>query len=263
VKEGSIHFNFALISNNQASKITDPRKGSFHLPSFPVTSQLPAVLGFGFLPIASVWSNQLYFKILKTFPKRVAVITFICNKSCRSFFRAPSSCAWNIDRIKGFFSELYFRRRCRGKDTSQRNTLAVDHHHPLCSFALFCFPDAGAPFFAGAKLPSIKASSQSSAPFPSSMERNFRHISSHMPKSSQSRNRRQHVDELGYRSGRSSHRAPVRSIQRIPSRTSRLSQGGRPPFGFIFGSGSSGFNSFHLSSFMNRLYLAIGSPPTA
>ena len=33
---------------------------------------------------------------------------------------------------------------------------------------------------------------------------------------------------------------------------------GRPPLGFRVGSGSSGFNSFHLSSFMNRVYFAIG-----
>jgi hypothetical protein len=36
------------------------------------------------------------------------------------------------------------------------NTLAVDHH-ALCAFALFGSPNAGAPFFAGAKLPSMKA----------------------------------------------------------------------------------------------------------
>jgi len=258
VKERPIHSDFSFISNNQASKITDPRKGSFHLPSFLVTPQLPAVLGFSFFPIASVWCNQIYFKCLKPLAKRIAVIAFISNQSRRSFFGATFSPSWNSYRIKGFFSELYFSRRCRGKGASQRNTLAVDHHHPLCSLALFGFPDARAPFFAGAKLPSIKASSQSSAPFSSSMERNLRQISSHIPKSSHNCSRRQQIDGLGYRSGKSCQRAPVRKTQRMPSKTWRLSQAGRPPCGFCVVSGSSGSNSFHCSSFMKGLYLAIG-----
>lgn len=99
----------------------------------------------------------------------------------------------------------------------------------------YFFSDASAPFFAGAKLPSMKASSQSSNPFSSTMERNFRQISSYTPRSSHSRKRRQHVDELGYRSGKSCHLAPVRRTHRIPSKTSRLSAGGRPPLGFGLG----------------------------
>jgi hypothetical protein len=159
--------------------------------------------------------------------------------------------------------EFDFRGRCRGKGASDRNTLAVDHHHPLCSFAPFGRANKGPPFFAGAKLPSMKASCQSSAPFSSSMDRNFRQTSSQTPCSSQSLNRRQQVDGLGYQSGRSCHRAPVLSTQRIPSRTMRLSAGGRPPFGFCFGAGSSGSSSFHLPSFMKRVYLAIGHLPIA
>jgi hypothetical protein len=53
------------------------------------------------------------------------------------------------------------------------------------------------------------------------------------------------VDALGYRSGRSFQRAPVRSTQRIPSKTSRLWIAGLPPFGFRFCFGSSGSSSFH------------------
>jgi hypothetical protein len=258
-----IHFNIAFIPNNQASIITDPCKGSFHFPSLSVAPQLSAVLSFWFFAIASMWSNQIYFQALKSLSKWIAVISFISNKSCRSLFRPASSWAGNIYRLKCFFRKFYFCGRCRGKGASQRNTLAVDHHHPLRSFTLFGFPDAGAPFFAGAKLPSIKASFQSSNPFSSSFDKNLRHTSSQTPWSSHSRNRRQHVDGLGYRSGRSCQRAPVRRIQRMPSKTSRLSEGGRPPFGFFFGSGSSGFNSFHWSSFMNCWYLAIGLPPIA
>jgi hypothetical protein len=161
------------------------------------------------------------------------------------------------------FCEFDFCGRCRGKGASNRNTLAVDHHHPLRSFAPFGRPNSGPPFFAGAKLPSIKASCQSSAPFSSSMERNFLQTSSQTPCSSHSLSRRQQVDALGYRSGRSFQRAPVRSTQRIPSKTSRLLIAGLPPLGFRFCFGSSGSSSFHWSLFMKRVYLAIGHLPIA
>jgi hypothetical protein len=142
-----------------------------------------------------MWYNYINFKVLKTLSKRIAVIAFIGDKPFGALFRSASIIAWNIDCIKGLFGQLYFRRGCQGKDASQRNTLAVDHHHPLRSFAFFGFPDASAPFFAGAKLPSIKASSQSSNPSASSMDKNLRHTSSHTPWSSRRRSRLQQVPD--------------------------------------------------------------------
>jgi hypothetical protein len=159
--------------------------------------------------------------------------------------------------------KVHFRGRCRGKGASQRNTLAVRHHHPLRAFAPSGFPDAGPPFFAGAKLASMKASCQSKAPLASSWAKKARQISSHTPLSSHSLKRRQQVDELGYLLGRSSHLAPVFKIQRIPSRTCRLSAGGLPPFGLGWGFGNNGSIFFHCSSFINRVFSAIGSPPIA
>jgi hypothetical protein len=123
---------------------------------------------------------------------------------------------------------------------SQRNTLAVDHHHPLRALAAFGFPDSVAPFFAGAKLPSTKLSLQSSWPRRSSSARNCRHILSQMPSSSHRCNRRQQVAGLTPKSdGRSRQRAPVLSTQRMPSRTARLSFQGRPALEYCGSNGSS------------------------
>jgi hypothetical protein len=44
------------------------------------------------------------------------------------------------------------------KVVSQRKTPAVDHHHPLRALAPLGLADRGAPFLAGAKLPSINDS---------------------------------------------------------------------------------------------------------
>ena len=74
-------------------------------------------------------------------PSRVAVRTrfFLCGQI--SSIRAANDPATD---------------RCPPGMQSARNTLAVDHHHPLRSLAPLGFSDSCAPFFAGAKLPSRK-----------------------------------------------------------------------------------------------------------
>jgi hypothetical protein len=47
------------------------------------------------------------------------------------------------------FGERDFCGRCLGKGASQSNTLAVDHHHPLRSFAPFGRLNSGPPFSPG------------------------------------------------------------------------------------------------------------------
>ncbi|MCL5124222.1 MAG: hypothetical protein M1511_06955, partial [Deltaproteobacteria bacterium] len=84
---------------------------------------------------------------------------------------------------------------------SQWNTLTIDHHHPLRSFAPFGFPDGRAPFFAGAKLRSMNASLQSRTPSLSSWERNVRQILSQIPSSSYRLSLLKQVEGLGYLSG--------------------------------------------------------------
>ncbi len=258
MKESTVYFNKSLMPYNQAAEITEPGKGALHLPTLTIPAKLPSVLSFRFFPVAAMRNDQVNFEFFKSFPQRITIIPFVADQPSWAFFRTTSAIARNLHGFERFFGKFDFGGRCRGKDASQRNTLAVDHHHPLCSFSLFGFADAGAPFFAGAKLPSMKASSQSSNPFSSIMERNFRQISSQTPMSSQSLRRRQHVDGLGYRSGRSCHRAPVRSIHKMPYSTSRLSAGGRPPLGLGLRFGRSGSSFFHCSSFMKRVYSAIG-----
>jgi hypothetical protein len=54
---------------------------------------------------------------------------------------------------------------------SQRNSLAIDHHQALCSFASLGFPDCRAPFLAGMKVASAKLSSQPRTPSSSNSER--------------------------------------------------------------------------------------------
>src|SRR5438105_471206 len=119
------------------------------------------------------------------------------------------------------------------------------------------FPTQAPLFFAGAKLPSRNDSLQSRRPFWSNSARNCRQILSHVPSSSHRRRRRQHVLGLGYLSGRSFQRAPVRSIQRMPSSTSRSSAHGRP---WLARSGSNGSILAHCLSERNTSRIRSFSP---
>ena len=262
MEKGTVNTNKFFISNNKAPEITYPRKGAFNFPSFSIPSEFSSVLCLRFFSILPVRTNQLYSSFFKLFTKWITIISFISNQALWAAFRPSRALSWYFDLCKRLVNKSYLRRGCRGNGASQRNTLAVDHHHPLRTFTSFGFSDAGAPFFAGAKLPSMKASSQSKRAFSSRSERNLRHTSSQTPCSSQSLSLRQHVEGLGYTLGRSLHLAPLRKTQRMPSRTCRLPACGRPTrpgSGF----GNKGSSLFHCSSFINPVVSAIGSPPIA
>ena len=156
----------------------------------------------------------------------------------------------DADRGEHDFRKFDFRRRGRSQVLSQRNTLAIDHQHPLCTVAPLGLSDPGAPFFAEAKLPSINASLQSRCPFRFNSPKNVRQIVGQTPRCSQSCKRRQHVAGEGYSTGRSCHLAPLRAIHRIPSSTRRLSAQGRPPRRLLGNRGSKGaifFRCFSVS----------------
>ena len=187
-----------------------------------------------------------------TFPqalaKRVAVVCLVADHSLGTCPGPPRPRFGDFDLLECLFGEPDLCWRSRVGMASQRNTLAIDHHHALCALSPFGFSDSRAPFFAGKKLASINASSQSSTPLASNSERKALHISFRTSASYHSFRRRQHVEGWGYLSGRSFHLAPVLSIQRIPSKTKRSSALGRPPFGRGGGLGMRGSIFFHCSS---------------
>jgi hypothetical protein len=200
--------------------------------------------------ITPVWANQLDASLLEPLSQRVAIITLVGNEAFRILSRTASAFSCNSNVFYRLFQQRDLRWGRRVQVVSQRNTLAVDHHHPLRSLAAFGLSDALAPFFAGAKLPSTNASDQSNWPLSSSSERNARHASSHTSCSSQSLSRRQQVEGLEYCFGKSAHGAPVLNIQRMPSKTLRLSAQGLPPFLPVFGFGKN-FSIFSHCSFVN------------
>lgn len=192
--------------------------------------------------------KQVDSSLPQSLPKRVAVVRLVTDHSFRTGPRPSRPLLGDFDLLECLFGEPDLCRRSRVGIASQRNTLAIDHHHVLCSLSPLGLPDSRAPFFAGEKLASMNASSQSRTPSASNSDRKALHISFRTSASYHSFRRRQQVEGWGYFSGRSFHRAPVLSIQRIPSNTRRSSALGRPPFGPTGFLGISGSIFLHCSS---------------
>lgn len=257
MKERLIHGNVSIIPDGQPTEVLQPSKRPLHRPSPLIATQFAPIVVFPFVVVLPIRTDQLDATSLQSCPKRVAVVASVGDDALRIFSRSTSAFPGHGDGLDRCFQQRHFRRGRRVQVVSERNTLAVHHHHPLRTLSAFGLSDTVTPFFAGAKLPSAKVSAQSSWPFSSNSATNARQTRSQTPSSSQSRRRRQHVLAEGYRSGRSFQRAPLRSTQRIPSKTLRLSIGLGPPFPDRLNSGKSGSIFCHCSSVSNVLSLAI------
>ncbi len=187
-----------FVADHQTTEITQPGEGSLDYPvTFVTRPHFIRLFSFIF-SIPSERHKQTYTPTSKLVAQFVRIVGFISVQVLRSSFGPTSSLSRNFDRLKGFFNQCYFRWRCRGNGASQRNTLAVDHHQPLRALPPFSFPDGGAPFFAGAKLASMKASCQSSTPSVANWDRKVLQTCNQIPSSVQRLRRRQQIDGLGY-----------------------------------------------------------------
>jgi hypothetical protein len=254
-----IQHDLTFITYDQSSKVSEPSDGAFNDPSFFVPAQLTAVLRRRFNTIDFVWADHFDAALSQPIPQRIRVIRSIENDALWIFARSSRATPRHRDFVQRSLQQFHLCRRGRFQVDSQRKTLAVSHHHPLCTIATFGFTHAEPPFFAGAKLPSAKISAQQSWPSSSNSASKARHALNQIPCSSHSCNRRQHVVGEGYSSGRSFQRAPLRRTHKIPSNTGRLSRRVRPPLDDRFGFGNSGSIFTHCSSVSSVLSLAIAN----
>jgi len=250
-----------LVSHNQTSEGSKPCESALDDISSPVPIPESVVLSIDVSMILPMRRKQIFASLSEPFSMGITVIGLVTNHSDGSCPRSPRPRLRDSDVCHDLLEEPDLSWRGRVGMASQRNTLAIDHHQALRSLSPLRFSDCRAPFFAGMKVASTKDSSQSRIPSSSSCERKARHMSLNTPASYQSLRRRQHVDESGYSAGRSCHLAPVFRIQRIPSRQTRSSAGGRPPLGLGGRGGIKGLISSHCSSVNIGFRMPIGSPP--
>jgi len=218
------------MSHQQPTAPTQPGEGPFDDPATAIAPQLAAVLVRRVRVVLRRRGDRLDPALRQPRPQTVAVVATIQDQPIRLRPRPPRPMrAPYLNRGDRLLEELRLARTGRVQVCSQRSPRAIDQKHPLGALALLGLADSGAPFFAGAKLPSPKHSSQRtfSASFKSA--RNARLSASSVPSSSHWRSRRQQVMELPYWRGSALQGAPVHRIHKMPSKHLRGSAGGRPP----------------------------------
>ncbi len=236
------------MTDQQTSELAEPSIGSLNDPATFVAAQFAAVMISPFLVVAPVWGDQFNAAPLASLAQGIGVISTIGDHPLWLLPR-PSFGSGDADLLERGVRKRNFCRRGTFQPNSQRNTLTVSQYHPLCAFAALGFADCGAPFLAGAKLPSKKASSHRNSPLPSSVPSSALQACNHTPCSSHCFSRRQHVEGEGKSVGRNRHAAPVCSIHRMPSKHARLDAHGRPRLSFRRrGLGNSGSINSHCSS---------------
>ena len=110
------------------------------------------------------------------FSKRITIVSTICNQTFGAHLRPTQFVARHFDLGHHLVNKGYFVRGCKGNGTSRRNTFAL--------------------FLAGAKLLSMKASSQSNKDLSSGSAKNLRHTSSQTPSFPHSPKRRRMLTGL-------------------------------------------------------------------
>src|SRR5512137_159841 len=164
MKEATVHVESAIIAHDQAAEVPQPRERAFDFPPLAIPAHHSPIVHGRSPTLASVRAEQEHATLEQPPAQRVAVVAPVGNDPQGTRTRTPRTSAGNRDGPEGSLGQLYFRRRGAGQLASQRNTLAVDHHHPLRPLAPLGLPDGEAPFLAGAKLPSRKLSLQSRRP---------------------------------------------------------------------------------------------------
>ena len=237
-----------FMTDEQSAELSQPGVGAFDNPAPFVASQFPAIFVSPLLVVFPVRHNQLDAAPFPSLPQWIGVVAPVRDYTFRLLPR-PASWPGDADFGERGVRKRNFCRRGTFQPNSQRNTFTVSQYHPLCAFTTLGFADCIAPFLAGAKLPSRKASSHLSRPFASRAPSKVRQASSQMPSSSHCFSRRQQVDGEGYSSGRKRHAAPVCNTHRMPSKHARFSAHGRPRLSFLRrGSGNNASISSHCSS---------------
>ena len=231
-----------FVANDQTSKVMQPREQPLDLPASVVAAKGSAVLSSWLRSVVFVGSDQFHPTLfLEPTVQRIAVVGLVADHARRQFIKKTS--------IQRGIDQGYFMRASAACVNGERKTLSVCKAHDFGAFAPFGLAHASAPFFAGAKVPSMKPSLKSIPPRSRKSLAKAVKILSNTPDWLHCWNRRWQVLRGGYRSGRSFQGAPVRRIQRMPLSTSRRSCGGRPDWpGTAFGLGINLIINRHCSS---------------
>ena len=168
------------MTDQQPTKLSEPCVGSLDDPASSITAQLSAIFIAPVLAVLAIGNDQLDASFAEPLAQWVRVIGLIGDYPLRLLPGAAFG-ARDTDFCERGFRKTSFSRRGTFKPNSQRKTLTVDQYHPLRTLATLGFAHCGAPFLAGAKLPSRNVSSHCNRPSPSSAPSSVRQASSQTP----------------------------------------------------------------------------------
>jgi hypothetical protein len=144
-------FHMVFVPDNQPPEVLKPGKQALYLPSAPIASQFPAVLGIRFFTSFAMGCDHFDTSIIKeSIVKWIAVVRLITNQLVRGILSKAA-----VYRI---LDKFYLVGRSAFHVSGDRKTRSVCNCHDLGAFAALCLADSKTPFFAGAKLPSMNAS---------------------------------------------------------------------------------------------------------
>jgi hypothetical protein len=200
-------------SGRDPAIVLKPSEKTLDLPSFAISPKWSTILGFGSHSVPFVRGDHLDSTGSEFSVQRVTVISPVADNPIRKLRKKTT--------LKGSPYQFHFMRRSAGHVEGVRKTRSVCNCHDLGPFPPLSWSNAGAPFLAGAKVPSMKASWMSIPPRLRRSSARAMRIFSKTPSFDHFWCQRWQVDLDGYRDGRSCHCAPVRRIQRIPFKTDR------------------------------------------
>jgi hypothetical protein len=194
-----------FMANEQSAELSQPGVCAFDNPAPFVASQFSTIFVFPLLVVLPVRRDQLDAAPPLSLPQWIGVVAPVRDHPFWLLLR-PTVRPGDADLFECGVRKRNFCRRGTFQPNSQRNTFTVSQYHPLCAFATLGFADCIAPFLAGAKLPSRKASSHFNRPFASRAPSKVRQALSQIPSSSHCFSRRQQVEGEGYSSLQTPHR---------------------------------------------------------
>src|SRR5258707_4005706 len=129
VEERFIDLHMAFVAQDQPPEMAQPGKGAFDFPAPPVAPQRAAILRGFFLAPAPMRADEFDLLRPQMLAQTIAVVGPVGDE--------PGDLAAVLARyaLERVLDGRDFRRAGFDQSTSQRNTLAVDHHHPLHALA--------------------------------------------------------------------------------------------------------------------------------
>lgn len=210
-----------FVASDESMIALQPGKASLDFPSSTIAAKRSPILKQRSFATTSVRTNQFDVRVSQCGSQPIGIGGPIVNQPLRKTLIER--------RTDERFDHVDFSHVRTDDNSRQRNAATIDHQTDLGAFTFLRQTNAVSPFFAGENVASAMHSSQRSCLKASSFPRSLNHAFWNTPERVHSSSRRQHVAGLGYRSGKSCHRAPVRSTHNTPSKHCRGGTRGRPP----------------------------------